>query len=46
MRTWSFAKIGLIQLELSNYLILQCDTIIPEYIADILMVQFRAGKSF
>ena len=40
-----FAKIGLIPLELSRYLILQCDTIILEYIVDILMLEFRAGMS-
>ena len=45
LRTSSFAKIGLIQLELSRFFILQCDTIILEYIADILMLEFRAGMS-
>ena len=38
-------KIGLIQLELNRCFVLQCDTIILEYIADILMFEFRAGMS-
>ena len=42
---FGFAKIGIIQLELNRCLVLQCDTIILEYIADILMFEFRAGMS-
>ena len=45
LQTSSFAKIGLIQLELSRLFILQCDTIILEYSADILMLEFHAGMS-
>ena len=42
---FELAKIGLIQLEMSRYLVLQCDTIIVKYIADILMFEFCAGMS-
>ena len=45
MRTSCFTKIGIIQLELNRCMALQCDTIILEYIADILLFEFHSGMS-